>query len=378
MKFLFTVSVLFLCTCDPTSAAANSVCKDSENTDTNNDDDCTFLNACTVEQGQVPAAADGYTIECDTMPCPANQDIMFDRIEGTDTSELLPADCDNTVEACAAACEETLDCCGFNFVFNPGAYGSSDVGRCVGKKCDGRIGTSRYGMVYYKRDAGAVEGGTSLVTEACATDIDCQEGKCAHQVCHVVGEFCFSAADCKSDEYTCEENGFFGGFCRWNREHGEACDNAEWCADTSAECKDNKCEVPFPLGLVLGLLFGVSVVVLLVCILIKSCKNNQTVVSPSTTTIVQQPAMITQQQGMMVQQPGVYIQQPGMYVQQPGIYVQQTGMMAMQQQPAMMQQQPVQQQPTYGQPVQQEPAPAYGQAVQQQPAYAVPVAEPVK
>lgn len=81
---------------------------------------------------------------------------MFDKIEGTDVGVLLEADCANTVDDCRAACESTAGCCGFNFIWNPGQYDSQLEGRCVAKACDGRIGTSRYGMVFYQRDAGAV------------------------------------------------------------------------------------------------------------------------------------------------------------------------------------------------------------------------------
>jgi len=137
------------------ASMVNADCTASGNADTNSAIDCKYLNPCTVEASQVPTSPSGYTIECETMPCPANQDIMFDKIEGTDIGELLGASCDNTVEQCQAACEQTGGCCGFNFVYNPGQYGA-DVGRCVAKACDGRIGTSRYGMVYYERDAGAV------------------------------------------------------------------------------------------------------------------------------------------------------------------------------------------------------------------------------
>ena len=90
------------------------------------------------------------------MPCPADQTIAFDKIGGTDVGELLPAGCSNTVEACKEACESKHGCCGYNFLWNVGPYDSQVVGRCVAKACDGRIGTSRYGMVYYLRDAGAV------------------------------------------------------------------------------------------------------------------------------------------------------------------------------------------------------------------------------
>jgi hypothetical protein len=130
MKFLLTLSVLLVCTFDPVSAA-DSVCKDSSNTDTNNNDACKYLSPCTDQV--VPSEPSGYTLECETMPCPSNQDIMFDRIDGTDVGELLPADCDNTVLECAEACDETIDCCGFNFVFNPGQYDSQSIGRCVGE-----------------------------------------------------------------------------------------------------------------------------------------------------------------------------------------------------------------------------------------------------
>ena len=37
-----------------------------------------------------------------------------------------------------------------------GQYDSTSLGRCVAKACDGRIGTSRYGMAYYARDMNAV------------------------------------------------------------------------------------------------------------------------------------------------------------------------------------------------------------------------------
>ena len=90
------------------------------------------------------------------MPCPTDQNIAFDKIEGTDLGELLPAGCSNTVEACKEACESMHGCCGYNFVWNVGQWYSQKVGRCEAKACDGRIGTSRYGMVYYLRDAGAV------------------------------------------------------------------------------------------------------------------------------------------------------------------------------------------------------------------------------
>ena len=93
---------------------------------------------------------------CETMPCPADQNIAFDKIEGTDLGELLPAGCSNTVKACKEACESKHGCCGYNFVWNVGQYDSQSVGRCHARACDGRIGTSRYGRVYYLRDAGAV------------------------------------------------------------------------------------------------------------------------------------------------------------------------------------------------------------------------------
>lgn len=144
---------------------ANADCTASGNSDTNSAIDCAYLNPCTVEANQVPTSPSGYTIECETMPCPANQDIMFDKNGGTDIGELLGASCDNTVEQCQAACESTGGCCGFNFVFNPGQYESTEVGRCVAKACDGSIVTSRYGMVYYQRDAGAVPTQSPTVSE---------------------------------------------------------------------------------------------------------------------------------------------------------------------------------------------------------------------
>lgn len=128
-------------------------CTASNNADTNSAKECKYLSPCT--KADVPAAPSGYTMECETMPCSEGQDIMFDKIEGTDLGELLPSSCDNTVEACRTACEATVGCCGFNFVFNPGQYSSQNMGRCVAKACDGRIGTSRYGMVFYLRDGGA-------------------------------------------------------------------------------------------------------------------------------------------------------------------------------------------------------------------------------
>jgi len=140
-----------------TSAACQSTCVESANTETNSQEECKYLKPCTVESGKVPVSApEGYSVECEKMPCPADQDIMFDKIDGTDIGELLPASCDNTVAMCKDACEQTTGCCGFNFVWNPGAYSSTSMGRCVAKACDGRIGTSRYGMVFFARDGGAV------------------------------------------------------------------------------------------------------------------------------------------------------------------------------------------------------------------------------
>lgn len=137
-------------------AAAESICAGSDNPDTNSVKECKYLSPCTVEEGDVPLPPVGYEIECETMPCPPNQDIMFDKIEGTDIGVLLNPSCDNTVEQCMEACEATEGCCGFNFVWNEGQFESTMLGRCVAKACDGRIGTSRFGMVYYQRTAGAV------------------------------------------------------------------------------------------------------------------------------------------------------------------------------------------------------------------------------
>jgi len=148
------------------TAAAASPCLSSSNSDTNSAKECKYLSPCTVEANDIPTAPTGYQIECETMPCPANQDIMYDRIEGTDIGVLMEASCSNTVAACSALCEKTTGCCGFNFVFNPGQYDSQTVGRCVAKACDGRIGTSRYGMVYYKRSTGAVSSSSSSSTSS--------------------------------------------------------------------------------------------------------------------------------------------------------------------------------------------------------------------
>jgi len=148
------------------TAAAASPCLSSSNSDTNSAKECKYLSPCTVETNDIPTAATGYQIECETMPCPANQDIMYDRIEGTDIGVLMEASCSNTVAACSALCETTTGCCGFNFVFNPGQSDSQTVGRCVAKACDGRIGSSRYGMVYYKRSNGAVSSSASSSTSS--------------------------------------------------------------------------------------------------------------------------------------------------------------------------------------------------------------------
>ena len=154
VTFALTLTLTLALLMAPPGASGASVCADSDNPDTNSAKECKYLSKCTKDD--VPAPPAGYTIECETMPCAEGQDIMFDRIGGTDVGELLPAGCDNTVAACKGACEATPGCCGFNFVFNPGQYGSAQLGRCVAKRCDGRIGTSRYGMAYYARDAGAV------------------------------------------------------------------------------------------------------------------------------------------------------------------------------------------------------------------------------
>jgi len=141
------------------TSAAGSTCATSSNTETNSQEECKYLNPCTIENGKVPVSApQGYSIECETMPCPKDQDIMFAKIEATDIGELLAASCDNTVAMCKDACEQTTGCCGFNFVWNPGQYSSTSMGQCMAKACDGRIGTSRYGMVYFSRDGGAVPG----------------------------------------------------------------------------------------------------------------------------------------------------------------------------------------------------------------------------
>jgi hypothetical protein len=144
-------------TAEPTTTeATESGCGARGNPDTSSTKDCKYQSPCTMENGDVPQPPDAYYVECETMPCADNQDIMFDKIEGTDIGELLPANCANTVDDCMQACEDTAGCCGFNFEFNPGQYDSTSMGRCVAKACDGRIGTSRYGMVYYARTAGAV------------------------------------------------------------------------------------------------------------------------------------------------------------------------------------------------------------------------------
>eukprot|EP00756_Hemistasia_phaeocysticola_P006100 Hpha_TRINITY_DN13676_c0_g1::TRINITY_DN13676_c0_g1_i4::g.122905::m.122905 len=141
------------------AATAVSDCTASSNTDTNSAKECKYLKPCT--KADVPAEPAGYKIECTTDPCPADQDIMFDRIDGTDIGVLFESDCENTVEKCKDACEQKDGCCGFNFQFNPGQYATATLGRCVAKACDGKIGTSRYGMVYYQRLAGAVGGGSN-------------------------------------------------------------------------------------------------------------------------------------------------------------------------------------------------------------------------
>lgn len=139
------------------ASVGGTTCSDSTNADTNSQEECKYLSPCTIENGKFPLSApEGYTIECETMPCPADQDIMFDKDGGTDIGELLPASCDNTVAMCMSACEATAGCCGFNFVWNPGQYSSTSMGRCVAKGCDGSIVTSRFGMVYFGRDGGAV------------------------------------------------------------------------------------------------------------------------------------------------------------------------------------------------------------------------------
>jgi hypothetical protein len=147
-------------------AAADNICASSDNANTNSDLECKYLSPCTADV--VPAEPAGYFIECETMPCDDDQDIMFDKIEGTDVGVLFDADCATTVEACAGACEATLGCCGFNFVWNPGQYASTQLGRCVAKACDGRIGTSRYGMVYYSRTYGAVTAAPTTASPSAA------------------------------------------------------------------------------------------------------------------------------------------------------------------------------------------------------------------
>jgi len=144
-------------------------CSASSNTDTNSQKECKYLKPCT--KNDVPAAPAQYTMECETMPCPADQDIMFDRQEGTDLGELYAASCDTTVQMCRDKCEQTFGCCGFNFQFNPGQY-AAKVGRCVAKACDGRIVTSRYGMVYYQREAGAVTSGAAPPMTPAPSDDD--------------------------------------------------------------------------------------------------------------------------------------------------------------------------------------------------------------
>jgi len=137
------------------TAAAN-ICINSNNLDTNSDVECKYLSPCTENDAPVPPA--GYAMACDGT-CDANTDIAFDmegNVGGTFGGILSDANCSSTVQACADMCEELAGCCGFNFVFNPGAYSSTDMGRCVAKACGGTILTSRYGMAVYARTDGAV------------------------------------------------------------------------------------------------------------------------------------------------------------------------------------------------------------------------------
>lgn len=70
---------------------------------------------------------------------------------------------EGTAESCAAACETTMGCCGFNYNFKES---SSTFGRCVAKGCHcnsliakDALGdnflTSRYGSAWYSRQSGA-------------------------------------------------------------------------------------------------------------------------------------------------------------------------------------------------------------------------------
>ena len=58
----------------PKVVGGESVCAASDNEDTNSMLECKYLSPCTA--GVVPEAPDGYSIECETMPCDADQDIM--------------------------------------------------------------------------------------------------------------------------------------------------------------------------------------------------------------------------------------------------------------------------------------------------------------
>jgi len=76
---------------------------------------------------------------------------------------------DTNFAACKAACETWNTCTGFTYVYNPGMYDSvAKVNRCVGKAGyphnGGELVTSRFGMAFYSRDAGAVTGQTDGTT----------------------------------------------------------------------------------------------------------------------------------------------------------------------------------------------------------------------
>ena len=82
MKSRLTILVLFV-----TEVSCENICTLSGNTDTNSTKECEYLKKCT--RADVPASPEGYMIECEIMPCSVDQDIMFDKIEGTDVGELL-------------------------------------------------------------------------------------------------------------------------------------------------------------------------------------------------------------------------------------------------------------------------------------------------
>ena len=56
-------------------AAADNICASSDNADTNSALECKYLSPCTADV--VPAEPAGYFIECETMPCDDDQDIMW-------------------------------------------------------------------------------------------------------------------------------------------------------------------------------------------------------------------------------------------------------------------------------------------------------------